>query len=269
MADAVKRARHMYKGGLIIAGRVQGKVALVTGGASGFGEAIVRMLVAEGARVVLADISVERGEAIVRELGGDTYAKFVQLDVSDEAGWDAAMEVTIGWAGKLNVLVNNAGIALPGDMEMSFEVWRKTISVNLDGTFLGTRAAIRTIARNGEPGSIINIASTMGKTAEPTTAAYSASKGGVRNLTKAAAVHCATHKLPIRVNSIYPGMCETPLVLSYLDAHPEERDAQIARHPIGHLGEPNDIAYGVLYLASDESKFMLGSELVIDGGYLM
>lgn len=253
-----------------MAGRVQGKVAFVTGGASGLGEAMVRLLVAEGARVMIADLSDAQGEALAEEIGeGGTKAKFIHLDVSDEAGWDRAMDATLAWSGKLNVLVNNAGIALPGDMEMPFETWRKTLSVNLDGTFLGTRAAIRTMIKSGEPGSIINISSTQGMTAEPTTAAYSASKGGVRNLTKAAAVHCATHKLPIRVNSVHPGMCVTPLVQCYLDEHPDQLAPQIAAHPIGHLGEPKDIAYGVLYLASDESKFMLGSELVIDGGYLM
>lgn len=253
-----------------MAGRVEGKVAFVTGGASGLGEAMVRLLVAEGARVVIADLSQERGEAIAAEIGeGGKKAKFVHLDVVDEAAWDRAMDETVAWAGKLNVLVNNAGIALPGDMEMEFSLWRKMLAVNLDGTFLGTRAAIRTITRCGEVGSIINISSTQGMTAEPTTAAYSASKGGVRNLTKAAAVHCATKKLPIRVNSVHPGMCVTPLVKSYLDEHPDQLAPQIAAHPIGHLGEPDDIAYGVLYLASDESKFMLGSELVIDGGYLI
>ncbi len=253
-----------------MAGRVAGKVAFVTGGASGLGEAMVRLLVAEGARVVVADLSRKHGEALVDEIGdGGTKALFVHLDVSDEAGWDRAMQDTLAWAGKLNVLVNNAGIALPGDMNMPFDIWRKTLSVNLDGTFLGTRAAIRAITQCGERGSIINISSTQGMTAEPTTAAYSASKGGVRNLTKAAAVHCATHKLPIRVNSVHPGMCITPLVRHYFDAHPDQLAPQIAAHPIGHLGEPDDIAYGVLFLASDESKFMLGSELVIDGGYLM
>lgn len=253
-----------------MAGRVEGKVAFVTGGAKGLGEAMVRLLVAEGARVVIADTDAAAGEPLAAEIGdGGTKAIFHRLDVADEAGWDLAMERTLQWAGKLNILVNNAGIALPGDMDMAFDAWRLTMAVNLDGTFLGTRAAIRTIARANEPGSIINISSTMGMTAEPTTAAYSASKGGVRNFTKAAALHCATHKLPIRVNSVHPGMCVTPLVQSYLDEHPEAVASQIASHPIGHLGEPNDIAYGVLYLASDESKFVLGSELVIDGGYLM
>jgi len=253
-----------------MAGRVEGKVAFVTGAASGLGEAMVRLLVAEGAKVVIADVATERGEALAAELGGNgARAAFLRLDVTDEAAWDAAMEQTLRWFGKLDVLVNNAGIAPSGDMEMPFSVWRTTLSVNLDGTFLGTRAAIRTITRSGVPGSIINVSSTMGMTAEPTTAAYSASKAGVRNLTKAAAVHCSTHKLPIRVNSIHPGMCLTPLVRDYLAAHPQALESQIASHPIGHLGEPEDIAYGVLYLASDESKFMFGSELVIDGGYLI
>ncbi len=252
-------------------GRVAGKVAFVSGAASGLGEAMVRMLSAHGAKVVIADVAAERGEALAAELGGvdGANALFVALDVTDEAAWDRAMEQTLTRFGKLNVLVNNAGIAPPGDMEMPFSVWRSTLSVNLDGTFLGTRAAIRAITRCGETGSIINVSSTMGMTAEPTTAAYSASKAGVRNLTKAAALHCSAHKLPIRVNSIHPGMCMTPLVRTYLEANPDQVEVQVAAHPIGRLGEPDDIAYGVLYLASDESKFMLGSELVIDGGYLI
>jgi 3(or 17)beta-hydroxysteroid dehydrogenase len=251
-------------------GRVNGKVAFVTGGASGLGEAMVRLLVEEGARVVLADVDAARGEAIVSEIGeGGQKAFFLDLDVTDEGAWDRAMEETLQRFGKLNVLVNNAGIAPTGDMEMPFALWRKTLAVNLDGVFLGTRAAIRTISKCGERGSIINVSSTMGMSAEPTTAAYSASKGGVRNFTKAAAVYCADKKLPIRVNSIHPGMCLTPLVKNYFDANPQEMEPQLARHPIGYLGEPIDIAYGVVFLASDESKFMLGSELVIDGGYLI
>lgn len=253
-----------------MAGRVSGKVAFVTGGASGLGEAMVRLLVEEGARVVIADVDAARGEAIAAEIGDEGQsAFFLSLDVTDEGAWDAAMEETLRRFGKLNVLVNNAGIAPSGDMEMPFALWRKTLAVNLDGVFLGTRAGIRTIAKCGERGSIINVSSTMGMSAEPTTAAYSASKGGVRNFTKAAAVHCAEKKLPIRVNSIHPGMCLTPLVKNYLEANPQELAPQLARHPIGHLGEPIDIAYGVVFLASDESKFMLGSELVIDGGYLI
>lgn len=251
-------------------GRVSGKVAMVTGGASGLGEAMVRLLAEHGATVIIADLNAEQGEALARsvtEKGG--VASFTHLDVTDEKRWDEVMEETLARYGKLNVLVNNAGIAPEGDMEMDYALWKKTLAVNLDGTFLGTRAAIRAMTRCGATGSIINISSTMGMVAEPTTAAYSASKGGVRTLTKAAAMHCAAKKLPIRVNSVHPGMCLTPLVKGYFDKYPEALEPQIASHPIGHLGEAEDIAYGVLYLASDESKFMLGSELVIDGGYLM
>lgn len=251
-------------------GRVSGKVAVVTGGASGLGEAMVRVLAAHGARVVIADLNAEHGEALAQAVSGDGgEAVFMPLDVTDEQQWDEVVEKTLAQFGKLNVLVNNAGIAPSGDMEMDYSLWKKVIAVNLDGTFLGTRAAIRAMTRCGGAGSIINISSTMAMAAEPTTAAYSASKGGVRSLTKAAAMHCAARRLPIRINSIHPGMCLTPLVKNYLAEHPEALQAQIDSHPIGHLGEADDIAYGVLFLASDESKFMLGSELVIDGGYLM
>ena len=250
-------------------GRVAGKVAIVTGGASGLGEATCRLLAREGASVIIADIDDSGGRAIVEELKaqGDEAA-FVQLDVTDEAGWDTAIQAVLDRYGRLDILVNNAGIAPVGDMDMSFELWRKVMAINLDGVFLGTRAAIRAMHAGGHAGSIINLSSTMGYVAEPTTAAYSASKGGVRLLTKAAAMHCGAKGLPIRVNSVHPGMCVTPLVRSYLDTHPGAEEAQIANHPIGHLGDAEDVAYGVLYLASDESKFSTGTELVIDGGYL-
>ncbi|WP_157217441.1 glucose 1-dehydrogenase [Flavisphingomonas formosensis] len=251
-------------------GRVSGKVALVSGAASGLGEAMALLLAREGAKVAVADIAEEAGNSVVDRIaaaGGE--AMFVRLDVTCETGWDEAIAAVIARYGKLTVLVNNAGIAPVGDIEMEFELWRKVMSVNLDGTFLGTRAGVRAMRGNAEPGSIVNISSVMAMTASPTTAAYSASKGGVRSLTKAAALYCATHKLPIRVNSIHPGMCVTPLVSGYFDAYPEALEAQIASHPIGHLGTAEDVARGVLYLASDESGFVLGSELVIDGGFLI
>jgi 3(or 17)beta-hydroxysteroid dehydrogenase len=250
-------------------GRVANKVAMVTGGASGLGEATSLLLAREGARVAVADVAQEAGERLaerIRTEGGD--AMFVPLDVSSESAWDAAMARVQQRCGKLNILVNNAGIAPEGDMEMSFELWRKVMSVNLDGTFLGTRAGIRAMRANGEPGSIINISSTMAMTAFATTAAYSASKGGVRSLTKAAAMYCGAHGLPIRVNSIHPGMCLTPLVASYYASNSEALQAQVDMHPIGHLGTAEDIAEGALYLASEASRFVLGSELVIDGGFL-
>jgi len=250
--------------------RVQDKVALVTGAASGLGEAIATLLAQEGAQVVVADIDKKSGSDVVNAInraGGDAY--YQHLDVSQESDWKVAMDTVIKRYGKLNILVNNAGIAPPTTMEASLELWRKVMSINLDGTYLGTQYAIRTIKASGQRGSIINISSLMAMVGNATTASYCASKGGVRSLTKAAAMYCAHEKLPIRVNSIHPGTCLTPLVKNYFDSQPpEELQAQIARHPVGHLGEPDDVAYGVLYLASDESKFVLGSELVIDGGLL-
>ncbi|HSB95476.1 MAG TPA: glucose 1-dehydrogenase [Spongiibacteraceae bacterium] len=250
-------------------GRVDNKVALVTGAASGLGEAIAMLLAREGARVVVADLDAG-GNAVVtaiRAAGGDAF--FAHLDVADEDAWCATLQTVIEHYGRLHILVNNAGIAPSGSMEMSFELWRKVMSINLDGTFLGMKHAIKAMRNGGEQGSIVNISSVMAMVGQPTTAAYSASKGGVRSLTKAAAMYCASERLPIRVNSIHPGTCSTPLVKSYYAAQPAAQlQEQIARHPIGHLGEPNDIAYGVLYLASDEAKFVLGSELVIDGGLL-
>lgn len=250
-------------------GRVAGKVALVTGAASGLGEAIARLLAEEGASVLICDIDRENGVRVASEITALGYtAAFHALDVSSEDEWDTAMECVTSRFGGLDILVNNAGIGPYGDMEMSFALWRKVMSINLDGVFLGTRAAIRTMSAGGRKGSIINMSSTMGYVADFATAAYSASKGGVRLLTKAAAVHCGHKKLPIRVNSVHPGMCVTPMVAAYLEQDPAVRAEQTARHPIGYLGEPRDVAYGVLYLASDESNFSTGTELQIDGGYL-
>jgi 3(or 17)beta-hydroxysteroid dehydrogenase len=252
-------------------GRLTGKVAMVTGATSGFGEAIALLFAREGAKVVAAGLAPGDGDAIVSQIqanGGECI--YVDFDVSVEAGWATAMATTMESYGKLNILVNNAGIASgEGSMDMSFELWRKIQSVNLDGTFLGTKYAIQTIRRCGEPGSIINMSSIMSRVGNKISAAYCASKGGIAAFTRAAAMHCTTEKLPIRVNSVHPGTCETPLVKSYYATRPAaERKAQEQRHPIGHFGEPNDIAYAVLYLASDESKFVVGSELVVDGGFL-
>jgi len=251
-------------------GRVADKIAMVTGAASGFGEAIAMLLAREGAAVIVADIDDTRGnEVAARILSQGGEAAYIHLDVGDESDWVNAIQTVLSLHGRLHILVNNAGIAPSGSMTMDFDLWRKVMRINLDGTFLGTRHAIEAMRQTGSRGSIVNISSVMAMVGQPTTAAYSASKGGVRSLTKAAAIYCASERLPIRVNSIHPGTCLTPLVKSYYAAQPPELlQQQIDRHPIGHLGDPDDIAYGVLYLASDESKFVLGSELVIDGGLL-
>lgn len=249
--------------------RLAGKVALVTGGASGLGASAVTLMAREGARVVIADIEEIAGEKLAQALRDEGLeALFLPLDVCDETGWDRVTEQVVDHFGSLHVLVNNAGIAPEGGMEMSFSLWRKVMSINLDGTFLGTRAAIRSMRKTGAAGSIINISSTMAMVGEATTAAYSASKGGVRSLTKAAAMYCAAEKLPVRVNSVHPGMCVTPLVEQFFAAHPEQRAIHAAKYPIGQLGTPEDIAWAIVYLASDESRFMLGAEMVVDGGYL-
>jgi 3(or 17)beta-hydroxysteroid dehydrogenase len=251
-------------------GRVAGKVALITGAASGLGESIARVLALEGAKVVIADLDDARGTALAGEITkSGAHASYVHLDVTRESDWQSAMKTIVERHGKLNVLVNNAGIAPPTPLDMSFDVWRQVLSVNLDGVFLGMKYSVETMKACGEPCSIVNISSVMALVGQPTTVGYSASKGGVSALTKAGAIYCAHHKLPIRVNAVLPGTCVTPLVKGYYASRPpEELAAQVARHPIGYLGDPEDVAYGVLYLASDESKFVLGSELVIDGGLL-
>ncbi len=251
-------------------GRVRGKVALVTGGGKGIGAACALLLAKEGAKVVVSDLDRAAGEQIVDAIHADGgEALFIAQDVTDEAGWPLAITATVERFGALHVLVNNAGVAIPGNAaEATLADWRKTMAVNLDAVFLGTKHAIP--AMTGKNGSIINISSIEGIIADPNLAAYNASKGGVRIFTKSAALHCGKNGLKVRVNSVHPGYIWTPMVEEYLKSVgdvAEGRAALDGLHPIGHVGDPMDVAYGVLYLASDESKFVTGSELVIDGGY--
>lgn len=251
--------------------RVLGKVALITGGAKGIGRSAALLLASEGAKIVVTDLDTTHGEAVVAEIrkaGGE--AIFLQQDVTDEESWVRVTAEIKKQFGKLNVVVNNAGIGFGGTAEdTTLAAWQKMMSINLDSVFLGTKHGI--LAMKGETGcSIINISSIEGIIADPDLAAYNAAKGGVRIFSKSAALHCAKSGYKIRVNTIHPGYILTPMVQKYLASFTDgnERKAKLdGMHPIGHMGEPNDIAYGILYLASEESKFVTGSELVIDGGY--
>ena len=243
--------------------RLQGKVALISGAARGMGAVEARMLAAEGAAVVVADLLDEAGQAVAAEIaesGGQ--ALYVHLDVTDEAAWQRAVEAATGRFGKLDVLVNNAGIVRTERvLETTERIWDEVMSVNAKGVFLGTKAAIPAMRAAGG-GSIVNISSSAGLTGSTQNAAYHASKGAVRIFTKAAAIQYAQYN--IRVNSVHPGMIDTDMLAASRVGDVLEQRLSVT--PLARIGRPEEIAYGVLYLASDESSFVTGSELVIDGG---
>ncbi len=250
--------------------RVKGKVAVVTGAALGLGRASAEMLASEGAAVALLDVHDETGAEVVDAIcrrGG--AAHFWHVDVTDEARIEAVFsEVRAKW-GPITVLVNNAGIAGASKPthELSQEEWDRVMNVNVKGVFLCTKHVIPQMLAAGK-GSIVNLSSIYGIVSAPDVPAYHASKGAVRLMAKTDALLYAANN--IRVNSVHPGFIWTPMVegfLSGVDDVEAGRRTVDALHPLGHMGEPDDIAYGVLYLSSDESKFVTGSELVIDGGY--
>ena len=252
-------------------GRVEGKVAVVTGGAVGIGRATCLLLAKEGAKIAVTDVLDKEGEEVAGEIKGfGGVAKFWHLDVTNEQEVEEVFAAIFREFGKIDVLVNNAGIA--GVSKPTHEVteaeWDKVMAVNVKGVFFCTKHAIPYIRQAGG-GSIINLSSIYGIISAPDVPPYHASKGAVRLMTKTDALFYARDN--IRVNSVHPGFIWTPMVENYLKSSgidPEEGREQLASlHPIGHVGEPNDVAYGILYLASDESKFVTGSELVIDGGY--
>jgi len=255
-----------------VAGRVEGKVAVVSGAATGIGESIVQRLAAEGARVAVADIDETRGTEVAAELGKvGNEAIFVPLDVTEEESWEKCIGTVESQFGRLDTLVNNAGIAIVESVdEMSFEDWRAVMAVNIDGVFLGTKYAVPAMRRAGG-GSIINISSILGLTGLEKLSAYCASKGAVRLFSKAVALECGRDGSGIRVNSIHPGYIHTAMMEDTCRRDYGDIPTGLAElgklHPIGRVGEPKEIAAGVLYLASDESKFVTGSELAIDGGY--
>ena len=248
--------------------RLQDKSALISGGARGIGAAIARLFAEHGASVAFGDVLEEEGrqvEAEIQETGAE--ALFIPLDVSSEEAWQTAIAATVERFGKLDVLVNNAGIRGEGGAEdTSVESWDAVMAVNARGVFLGTKLAIPEMRRAGG-GSIINISSQMGMVGSDTSSsAYHASKGAVRTFTKSAAIRHAREG--IRVNSVHPGPILTPFTEGRMDIGAPDRELYISRIPMGRIGTAEEVAYGVLYLASDESSFVTGSELVIDGGWI-
>ncbi|MGZ3315479.1 MAG: glucose 1-dehydrogenase [Caulobacteraceae bacterium] len=258
-----------------MAGRVDGKVALVTGGASGIGRGCAERLAAEGAFAVVTDVQDAKGAetvAAIKAAGGK--AEYIHHDVTDEAAWEGVIGEIKARHGRLDILVNNAGIGIAGSViEMSLADWRRQTAINLDGVFLGVKHSIPLMRLSGQGGSIINMSSVAGLKGAPTLAGYCATKGGVRLFTKSVAMECANAKDGIRVNSVHPGIIETPIWLSILPTgapgtnSPPDLDAMSTMAvPLGVKGFPEDIANGVLWLASDESRYVTGAELVIDGG---
>jgi 3(or 17)beta-hydroxysteroid dehydrogenase len=248
-------------------GRVQDKVALVTGGASGIGLATAELLAAEGASVVIGDLDRAAGERAVAALG--PRAAFRALDVTREGDWIAVTDGIVRDLGRLDILVNNAGVALLRDIEATaIEEWRGLMAVNLDGVFLGCKHAIRVMKGRGG-GAIVNLSSVAGMIGAPSLAAYGASKGGVRALTKSVALHCARRGYNIRCNSVHPSFAETPMLDGMIAAarDPDKlRTSYAAAAPLGRLAQPIEVARTILFLASEESSFTTGAELVVDGG---
>ena len=244
--------------------RLEGKVALITGGSRGQGAAEARLFANEGAAVVIADVLEEEGkqlEAEINETGG--RALFVKLDVTSESDWQQCIADTVERFGKLDVLINNAGIYSRTMIEdTTVEEWERIMSVNTTGVFLGTKHAIPEMRRAGG-GSIVNISSIAGLVGSPRGGAYTTSKGGVRLFTKSTAIQHAEEG--IRANSIHPGPIDTEMIADNIGT-PEGLAASLARVPLGRVGTVDDVAYGALFLASDEASYMTGSELVIDGG---
>ena len=262
-------------------GRVQGKVALVTGGASGIGRACALLLGKEDATVIVTDVQDDMGQDTARKInqeGGD--AMYLNHNVTDEDAWIRVIGEIKSCYGKLHVLVNNAGIAIAGPVtEMSLADWRRQQAINLDGVFLGTKHALPLMRESGG-GSIINMSSLAGLKGSAGLAGYCATKGGVRLFTKAVAMECAAAKDKVRANSVHPGIIETPIWGAIAEGMPGEVLSAAASRanapdldalssmivPMGVKGLPEDIAEGVLYLASDASRYVTGTELVIDGG---
>jgi len=258
--------------------RLDGKVALISGGARGIGGATARLMAEAGAKVVIGDVLESQGKQTTAEIGD--AAAFIHLDVTSEESWDAAVALAEEKFGGLDILVNNAGVFLGRDfMEVSMEDWERMAGVNMTGVWLGTKQCVPALRRAGEKSAngsvIVNTASIAGLVGSELDPLYSMTKGGVTLFTKSTALNMARKGYPIRVNSIHPGVIQTDMGAQTFVARAEQhgsndvdkaRDVALSTHPIGRLGVPDDIAKGIVFLASDDSSFMTGSGMVVDGG---
>ena len=246
-------------------GRVADKVVLVTGAGSGIGRAAAKLLAAEGATVIVSDINEPGGLETVQQAGG--RARFLPHDIAQEADWKRIIDDILAREGRLDGLVNNAGIAgpFPSTFESeTVEQWQRILSINVQGVFLGCKHGVPAMRGSGG-GSIVNLSSLAAFLGTPDLSAYGASKGAVRQFTKTVAIDCARKGYKVRCNSVHPGVILTPMGEGILPS--EKARERMRKHiPIGQFGAPEDIAYGILYLISDESRFVTGAELVIDGG---
>jgi 3alpha(or 20beta)-hydroxysteroid dehydrogenase len=240
-----------------VPGRLQGSVAFITGAARGMGAAEAQLFVAEGARVVVADVLVDDGKALAERLGA--AATFVELDVTDEAAWVSAVETTTAWGGPIDILVNNAGVGHVKPLAaLTVESFERVIAVNQVGVFLGMKSLARSMAERGA-GSIVNVSSVLGLIGSSGSLAYAATKFSVTGMTKVAALELAAHG--VRVNSVHPGVIDTPM-----SAGASPGSSFLLDPPMGRIGRPEEVAHLVLFLASSESSYCTGAEFVIDGG---
>ena len=251
-------------------GRLAGKVALVTGGASGLGAWSAKLMKREGAEVVVSDVRVDAGRALAKAID----ATFVELDVTKEDQWHAAVDATVQSFGGFHVLVQSAGVGLTKTVEeLELAEWRRVHDIDLDGTFLGCKIGVSEMKKHTATvgGSIINISSISGIVAGANLAAYNSAKAGVRLLSKSVALHCAKENYNIRCNSVHPTFIETPMLDDiFADVSPDDERRlrhKLARQvPLGRLGRPDEVAWPIVFLASDESSFITGSDIIIDGG---
>ena len=254
-------------------GRLSGKKAIISGGASGIGAATARHFINEGAQVVIGDINVEKGQAFAAQYGDEL--SFVELDVTSAQSWDDAIDRAQKHMDGLTSVINSAGVSIPIPIEdLSLEDFRHTMAINLDGTFLGTKAGIKAL-KAVEGSSIVNVASTLGHRGGSFVPAYCASKAGVLNLTRACALHCSENKYKVRINTISPGAIHTEMVEGYINAAvaaggtAEDVVSGFAElHPMKRLGTPDEAAHAIVFLASDESAYSTGIDIPVDGGYL-